>query len=119
MIRFVLAGVLALAPIAAFAEFAPLNDKAQFVSLVDGKTLSNRLFGISLSVLPNGTITGEAVGSPVTGTWSWQNGYFCREMDWDGYPIEYNCQLVELRGSDELRFTVDQGAGRSASFKIR
>jgi len=40
-------------------------------------------------------------------------------MDWDGTAIKYNCQLVELRGSDEMRFTVDRGAGRSARFRLR
>jgi hypothetical protein len=34
-------------------------------------------------------------------------------------PIEYNCQLVEAKGSDQVRFTVDKGDGRSASFSLR
>lgn len=106
-------------PTFALAEFSPLSDKSRFLSMIDGKTLSNRLFGVELSVLPDGTIRGEAQGWPITGTWQWQNGFFCREMDWDGYAIGYNCQLVETRGNDELRFTVDQGAGRSARFKLR
>ncbi len=105
-------------PTLAAAEFVPLNDKSRFLALVNGKTLSNRFFGVNLNVMADGTIQGEAKGWPITGTWSWQSGYFCREMDWDGYEIRYNCQLVEARGSEELRFTVDQGAGRSARFKL-
>lgn len=32
--------------------------------------------------------------------------------------IPWNCQLVEVR-DDTLRFTVDKGAGDSASFRLR
>jgi len=39
-------------------------------------------------------------------------------MDWGGYPIDYNCQLVEVRGG-AMRFTVDRGAGDSATFNLR
>ena len=119
MTRFVVFAILFALPSLASAEFAPVSEKDSFLSVINGRTLSNRLFGVDLAVLPNGTIQGQAQGSPITGTWSWQNGFFCREMDWDGYAIDYNCQLVELRGSDEMRFTVDQGAGRSARFKLR
>jgi hypothetical protein len=40
-------------------------------------------------------------------------------MDWSGYPIPLNCQLVEAKGDEEIRFTVDKGEGDSASFKLR
>jgi hypothetical protein len=40
-------------------------------------------------------------------------------MDWSGYEIPFNCQLVEALGDDRLRFTVDQGAGDSAEFRLR
>ncbi len=120
MFRAVLALVFLVAtPVAAAAEFQPLADKARFVSLVQGKTLSNRLYGVELSVNADGSIQGAALGWDITGTWTWQNGYFCREMNWGGDVIPYNCQLVELRGDSELRFTVDQGAGRSAQFRLR
>ena len=77
------------------------------------------LFGISLKVEPDGEIRGSAMGWDVTGTWEWQDGYFCREMDWSGYPIPKNCQLVEAKGDEAIRFTVDKGAGDSASFNLR
>ena len=102
----------------ALAEYRPVTDKAEFLGLIAGKALTNRLYNLTLSVSPDGQIAGSALGWEVTGSWAWQDGFFCREMAWGGDPIPYNCQLVEVDG-DEMRFTVDQGAGDSASFRLR
>lgn len=119
MFRFVpliLAATLVL-PAAAQA-YDRISDRATFVNIVDGKDLRIALYGLTLNVRADGTITGRAAGWDVTGSWSWEDGYFCRNMDWSGYPIEYNCQLVEVQG-DRIRFTVDQGAGDDAVLRIR
>jgi hypothetical protein len=110
---------LAAAPPAAAEGFSRISDRNDFVEAVSGKELRMGLFGISLKVEEDGEIRGSALGWDVTGRWEWQDGYFCREMDWSGYPIPKNCQLVEARGGEEIRFTVDRGAGDSASFKLR
>ena len=104
---------------AAANEFRPVTDKGEFMAYLTDKNLSNRLYGINLSVGSDGTIAGTGAGWQVTGTWTWQDGYFCREMAWGGDPIPYNCQLVEVRNGNEMRFTTDQGAGDSASFMLR
>ena len=103
---------------AAAQDFVPVTERDTFLQLLGDKNLSNRLYGVNLKVLPDGTITGTGAGWDVTGTWSWQDGFFCREMTWGGDPIPYNCQLVESNGPD-MRFTTDQGAGDSASFRLR
>ena len=95
-----------------------ITDKTTFLTTMGGKNLSNRLYAVNLAVTPNGEIAGTGAGWEITGTWSWQNGYFCREMSWGGDPIPYNCQLVEFNGQ-EMRFTTDQGTGDSASFRLR
>jgi hypothetical protein len=97
----------------------PIKDQATFVSLVQGKELRNFFYGVRLNVMENGHIAGAAVGWDIKGTWTWQDGFFCREMSWGGDPIPYNCQLVEARGNDRVRFTIDQGAGNSASFRLK
>ena len=102
----------------AAAAFDRISDRSEFMQTVGGKDLRIALYGLTLNVLDNGQITGRAVGYDITGSWSWQDGYFCRDMDWSGYPIEYNCQLVEVEG-DRIRFTVDQGAGDDAVLRIR
>lgn len=99
-------------------SYQAVNDKAAFLAALGNKNLSNRLYGVNLAVTSNGQIAGSGAGWDIIGTWSWQNGFFCREMSWGGDPIPYNCQLVEYNGQ-EMRFTTDQGAGDSASFRLR
>lgn len=116
----VLSVILAATAAPAVADsYVPVKDQATFVSLVQGKELRNRLYGVRLNVFDNGQIAGAALGWDIEGSWTWQDGYFCREMSWGGDPIPYNCQLVEADGTERLRFTVDQGAGDSASFRLQ
>ena len=115
----VLAVALFSACPASAQEFVPVSDEAAFLSLLDGRELRLGVVGLALSVHPDGTISGAAAGFEVTGSWTWQDGYFCREMDWSGTEIPYNCQLVEVSGTDVMRFTVDQGAGDAAEFNLR
>ncbi len=101
------------------AEFVRVGDEPTFLRLMDGRELRIGVVGLALSVNPDGTIAGSAAGFAVTGNWTWQDGFFCREMNWGGTEIPYNCQLVEARGTDMMRFTVDQGAGDAAEFNLR
>jgi hypothetical protein len=109
-----------LAALPARAEgFAPIRDRGEFLSLVEGRELRLNLFRIRIEVRGDGQIVGSALGWDLSGDWDWRDGYFCREMDWSGYEIPLNCQLVEAKGAEAMRFTVDKGAGDSALFKLR
>lgn len=108
-----------VADVAAAEGYKPIRDKQEFLDLVSGKTLQLRLFRVNVTVAPDGTIRGRALGWDITGDWEWKDGLFCREMDWSGTPIPFNCQLVEAKGADEVRFTVDGGKGDSANFRLR
>jgi len=114
-----LAVLVASGTAVAASGYAPVTEQNEFLSYLSDRNLSNRLYGLSLTVSQDGTIVGRAAGYDVTGSWSWRDGYFCRELDWGGQEIPYNCQLVEIRNGNEMRFTVDKGAGDSASFKLR
>jgi hypothetical protein len=118
MMRPTLLAVLMSLPLPALADFVPVTSREDFVALVDGRELRLGLFQIRLNVGGDGSITGSAMGWDVAGRWEWQDGYFCREMDWSGEPIPWNCQLVEVR-DQKIRFTVDKGAGDEATFNIR
>lgn len=118
-LRILTALVLALSALPAAAEtFTRIGDRDTFLQTVQGRELRLAMFGVTLEVQPDGQIVGEAMGWPLTGRWDWRDGYFCREMDWSGYEITANCQLVEANGSS-IRFVVDRGAGRAASFRLR
>ena len=118
MRHLILALTLILTPGMALA-YERISDQQSFVALISGKTLSNRLYGVSLNVSANGSIAGKAWGADITGNWAWDNGFFCRDMTWGNNLVGYNCQLVEVRDDNELRFTSDQGTGENASFKLR
>lgn len=120
MRRSCLAILLLCLPLPAAADgFTPVTDRTRFLDLVQNRELRIGLYDLSINVLPDGRIAGSALGWDITGQWSWKDGYFCREMDWSGTPITYNCQLVEAAGAEKLRFTVDQGKGDSATFRLR
>ncbi|WP_375254410.1 dihydrodipicolinate reductase [Yoonia sp.] len=120
MKQAVLALVLTILTAPAWADaYVPVKEKDTFIALVDGKELRNVFYGVRLNVLEEGRIAGSAIGWDIEGNWTWQDGYFCRELSWGGDPIPYNCQLVEARGEERIRFTVDQGAGAAASFRLR
>jgi hypothetical protein len=109
------AAILAATPLPALG-FERVADPTTFESLVIGRELSRT--GIRLQVLPDGRIQGRGLAWPVTGDWRWQDGYFCRTMDWSGYEIAYNCMTVLANGRS-VRFIADRGTGDSADFRIR
>lgn len=115
---FTLLLTLVVAVPATAQAYYRISDRTTFVNTVDGKDLKIALYRLTLNVNANGSINGRAAGWDIVGSWSWEGGYFCRDMDWSGYPIKYNCQLVEL-SEDRIRFTVDQGAGDDAVLRIR
>lgn len=119
MFRFATAFAALMALPAHANDFAKVTDKSAFLKLVDGRDLRIGMFNLTLQLRGDGTIKGSALGWDITGSWDWKDGYFCREMDWSGKAIDYNCQLVEASGAEKLRFTVDKGMGDSASFDIR
>lgn len=93
----------------------PVSSQSEFLSLVSGKTLTRPL--VRLEVKPTGQIEGRGLRWDVSGTWTWRDGYFCRDLFWGGDPLGYNCQQVTV-ADDRIRFTSDRGAGMSAAFRL-
>jgi len=117
MLRTTLLILILMIPLPALADgFARIIDKSAFVAAVQGRNLTN--MAIRLSVIPDGSITGRAFGTTVTGTWTWTDGYFCRTLDTATRNFPLNCQVVESNGTT-IRFTADKGAGDKADLRIR
>jgi hypothetical protein len=93
-----------------------VTDRGDFVDLVSGKSLTS--LGVSLNVSPSGKISGRAFGSDVSGTWTWNNGYFCRTLKAGSRSFALNCQLVQKKPG-RIRFTADKGSGDTADLRIR
>ena len=58
----------------------------------------------------DGTIGGNFDGTDVTGTWTWENSFFCREGLLGDFVIEFDCQIIEINGNI-MRGTRNQGSG--------
>lgn len=65
-------------------------------------------------VQPDGTVTGEWNGQPVSGNWSWNDGYYCRSLRIGNTDTGSNCQLIEVEGN-QIRSTNDRGQGRNVT----
>lgn len=115
MLRAITAALALCLATPALADFARVGDRDQFMSLVQGRDLTR--MGITLNVDAS-QISGRAFGSPVSGAWTWRDGYFCRSLYWGGENLGDNCQAVDVNGN-RIRFTSDRGAGMSAELTLR
>ncbi len=101
----------------AWADLKKIDSQQEFVSLIENKTLTRPL--IKLTVSPDGRIAGRGARWDVEGSWSWQDGYFCRDLFWGGDALGYNCQEVQATQDGRIKFTSDRGRGDSATFRLR
>jgi len=107
----------ALVAAPAAAELIKVDDQTQFLQLMSGKTLTRPL--VRLTVSPDGQIEGYGSVWSVEGSWSWQDGYFCRDLFWGGDALGYNCQEVQASVDGRIKFTSDKGNGDSAMFRLK
>jgi len=118
MTRLLLAVLIAIqiAPAARAEGASRIAEREEFVRLIQGRALTR--LGITLTVTPDGAITGRAFGTPVKGAWRWQGGLFCRDLFFGDEDLGPNCQVVERRG-DTLRFIADEGRGDYADLRLK
>ena len=98
------------------SEYLVTKDKNTFIATIKEKTLKRPL--IRLEVTEDGKITGRAAMLSVTGQWTWENSYFCRDLFWGSRNLGYNCQQVSRSGK-KIRFTSDKGEGDFADFTVK
>ena len=96
--------------------FQRVTDRGDFIELTKNRALTR--FGIKVQVTSDGGIIGRAFGGEVSGDWTWNGGYFCRDLYYAGRELDLdNCQTVEVSGNT-LRFTSDRGTGDSANLEL-
>ena len=115
LMKPVLLALLLLVPLPALA-FERVESRDTFLSIVQGRTLAGD--GVSLRVGADGSISGRGFGMRVTGSWSWEDGFFCRTLDTMLRDFPRNCQVVQVQGN-VVRFTADRGTGDVADLTIR
>ncbi len=112
----VLIAILAAGPAVA-SDYERVSDRKNFIELIQNRDLTR--FGIRLKVMKNGEISGRAFGRKVSGDWTWDGGYFCRDLYLNGDVLDAeNCQTVQVKGNT-LRFTSDKGQGDWADLRLR
>ena len=96
-------------------DYSLVQTQPEFIKIVSGKTLARPL--VRLVVAADGTISGRGAAWDITGTWVWQDAYFCRNLTWGKDDLGFNCQQVENSG-DRIRFISERGMGASAEFRL-
>ena len=120
-----LTAVLAVAFVAGCAQmessdaedgFVRIEDEAKFREMVVGKKL---MADTAVNVIaPDGTFAVQRTsdGAQIAGTWSWNEGYYCREVT-SVADVAPDCMTVEMDGQT-LRVTPNKGEGEAFTSTI-
>lgn len=115
MRRLLLICLCLVAATAARGDPTGITTRDAFWSLVAGRDLTR--LGVTLTLTPDGAISGRVLGRKVSGRWEWKGAHFCRDFMGEGL-LGYDCQTVEMRG-DALRFTAMKGTGETLDLRLR
>lgn len=88
----------------------PITDEATFRDLVVGKRIQVGTDAF-MTINADNTISGEADGTTATGSWSFEDGFWCRTIR-VGDIINEDCQLWVIDGN-QLVITRERGQGES------
>ena len=65
----------------------------------------------------DGTITGRFDGQKLTGTWHWEDRFFCRSVRLGEEDLGADCQLMILWG-DQVIIVRNRGAGEQETYRL-
>lgn len=65
----------------------------------------------------DGTLSGEFKKKRITGTWSWEDQYYCRTGKLGGKDFGHDCQVVEV-SKGAMIFKGNKGKKKGASYRI-
>ena len=92
-----------------------ITTKKEYITKVVGKKLTSGN-GVVYSH-KDGTLTGYFGEKEMTGTWTWEEGYWCRTVIIGGREFPHDCQVVTVLG-DKLTFIRDRGEGAKIIYLI-
>ena len=98
------------------AADATIATEQEFREVAVGKKLVSKHGHVI--VHDDGTLTGTFGNKELTGTWSWEDEFYCRSAKLGKKDIGDDCQVVEVSG-DRLIFVRKKGKGKkSAPYQI-
>ncbi len=105
----------ACAPVGPGPDAGRIVTEDQFRAVVVGRPI--RLDdGVVFTVNADNTITGDVNGEAATGTWAFEDGFWCRRIVL-GDAFTEDCQLWVVDG-DRLIITRDRGRGERFAWRV-
>lgn len=96
--------------------FERVNDAATFsASVADRRLEFPDEPAVWFRLKSDGTMDGELRRGTVTGTWTFEDGFWCREFTAGGRASPPDCQVVEI-APNQARFTRDRGNGEAGVY---
>ena len=95
-----------------------ITSKEQYVELVTGRAGLSKGSNISTTTFADGTMKGGGGGKTFSGTWTWEEEYFCREGTIGSNVLKRDCQTVEISG-DSLKIGRNKGKGESVVYILK
>lgn len=92
-----------------------IETEQEFRDVIVERRLSNK-HGYSM-VHEDGTLTGKFGDRDMTGTWSWEDKYFCRTAKLGSKKFPLNCQAVTVSG-DKVTFRRNKGLGKRSKYRL-
>ncbi|MHA7776685.1 hypothetical protein [Roseibium sp. M-1] len=92
-----------------------LTTREEFVAIFTEVPLTSE--GLRFIIHEDGRIAGDVDGRPLSGSWYWEDGYFCRTAELDGEFLDLDCEIIEHCG-DRMRYTRERGNGQSSIVQI-
>ena len=65
----------------------------------------------------DGSIRGFYKGEFVSGEWSWEGEYYCRDVAIGTRDLGHDCQVVAVSGN-RIAYTRKKGSGQTSSFEL-
>ena len=93
----------------------PITTEAEFRSAIVGKTIGFN--GNTLVINPDNTVSGPWDGQGITGTWYWEDQFWCRDISIGGNDLGVDCQTWTFDGST-ARVTRDRGNGNGFDYTV-
>ena len=123
--RSYLAAGLAFLALAAWHSVRQVSAADSSVRITSEKEFRDQVIGKKLvskrghvSVHEDGTLSGESKKKKITGTWSWEDQYYCRTVKLGGKDFGHDSQVVEVSG-DTMTFKGKKGKRKKgASYQI-